>query len=147
MRPRSLARRLALQYLFMTDLVDGAEPLAEFLAEHAGEREEVRVFATELVAAVAAGREEIDAAITAAVTNWDLKRVAAVERNILRLGCGELRAGTAPPKVVIDEAITLAKAFGGKESGAFVNGILDRMLGEWQEPQEGEGSISVEATE
>jgi N utilization substance protein B len=57
--------------------------------------------------------------------NWKLERVAAIDRAILRLAMYELRAGETPPKVVLNEAVEMAKKFSSEESGAFVNGILD----------------------
>jgi transcription antitermination protein NusB len=130
MRPRRLARRLALQYLFMADLVgaDKAQPLEEFLVEHADpEHEEARAFAAQIIRGVLATIGEIDARISSAADNWELGRIAAVERNVLRIGCAEFLDRTAPPKVVLDEAVELAKAFGSKESGGFVNGVLDKI--------------------
>jgi N utilization substance protein B len=73
-------------------------------------------------------REEIDGLIRDAAENWRLERMALVDRNILRLGAYEIRHGRDIPfAVAINEAVDLAKRFGGEESGAFVNGILDRI--------------------
>ncbi len=69
----------------------------------------------------------LDRAITGAADNWRLDRIGAIERNILRLGIHELRAGMTPPKVVIDEAVRLAHWFGGPRTPAFINGVLDRV--------------------
>jgi N utilization substance protein B len=63
----------------------------------------------------------------AAAENWRLSRIAAVERNILRIGIHELREGAIPPKVAINEAVKLAHWFGGARAPAFVNGVLDRV--------------------
>lgn len=128
MRPRTLARRLALQYLYMIDCNgDGnVEPHAEFVAEHADD-EEARAFASELIRAVLANRQEIDALLVSAAANWQLDRIAVVERNALRIGCVELKLRISPPGVAINEAVRMAKTFGGKDSGGFVNGILDRI--------------------
>lgn len=127
-RPRSLARRLAMQYLFMADLQGFSEVESPevFLREHAPD-EAVFSFALELVQSVLAHREALDRRIREVAEHWDLSRIAAVERNILRLACGELEKGETPPRVVLDEAITLAKIFGGKDSGSFVNGVLERL--------------------
>jgi N utilization substance protein B len=129
MRPRSLARRLALQYLYMTDLAgaEQAQPLDDFLFENTDDAE-TRGYARLLVAEVAARREEVDGVLSAAADNWSLKRIAAVERAVLRLGCTELLAGETPPIVAVNEAVRLAKLFGGANSGGFVNGILDQVL-------------------
>ena len=85
-------------------------------------------FAQELVRGVLEEREELDARIDAASLNWRLARMPVVDRNILRLGAHELLSrADIPASVSINEAIELAKRFGGAESRAFVNGILDRI--------------------
>jgi N utilization substance protein B len=85
-------------------------------------------FARELVTRTAAHRAEIDDLLQTASRNWRGDRMARVDRNILRLAACELRhAPDMPVKVVINEAVELAKAFGTGESAAFVNGILDRI--------------------
>ena len=88
--------------------------------------EEIRVFANQLFDGTIAHLGEIDPLITSHADNWNLKRMAVIDRNILRLGVYELRhAADVPPKVCINEAIELAKRFGDSESGKFINGILD----------------------
>ena len=87
-----------------------------------------QAFARELVAAAAAHAVEIDELITASSKNWRIERMSRVDRNILRLGACELIAfRDVPVKVVINEAVELAKRFGTAESSAFVNGVLDRI--------------------
>ena len=85
-----------------------------------------RRFAERLVRGVAADKEVLDALIVEGSEHWRIERLAKVDHNVIRLALFELleEAGT-PPAVVLDEAIELAKAYGGEESGAFVNGILD----------------------
>jgi len=81
-----------------------------------------------LVAAAGERAAEIDQLITASSRNWRLERMSRVDRNILRLGACELVAfRDVPVKVVINEAVELAKRFGTAESSAFVNGVLDRI--------------------
>jgi N utilization substance protein B len=140
MQPRSLGRRLALQYLYMADLngFEGLEPPRAFLRER-GEQsgdEDARetgghtgadAFAEALIGRVLARRETIDRLLAGAAEHWDLARVAPVERNVLRIACAELMERTAPPKAILNEAVRLAKKFGGRRSGAFVNGLLDRI--------------------
>jgi len=88
--------------------------------------EEVKVFANQLVRGTTEHLEEIDPMIAKHAENWNLKRMAVIDRNILRLGVFELlHMNEAPPKVCINEAIELAKRFGDAKSGKFVNGILD----------------------
>jgi N utilization substance protein B len=78
-----------------------------------------------LAAEVVSQIEIIDSELAQAAENWRMSRIAAVERNILRLGIHELRRGDVPPKVAIDEAVKLAHWFGGTRAPGFVNGILD----------------------
>lgn len=85
-------------------------------------------FARELVAAATERTAEIDELIASASKNWRIERMSRVDRNILRLGACELLAfKDVPVKVVINEAVELAKRFGTAESSAFVNGVLDRI--------------------
>ena len=83
---------------------------------------------TEAVRGVWGRIEEIDALIGEAAENWRVERMALVDRNILRLGAYELSPGSEIPfAVAINEAVELGKRFGSGESGAFINGILDRI--------------------
>jgi N utilization substance protein B len=85
-------------------------------------------FARELARGAWDRRERADALIRASAARWSLERMQAVDRNILRLGAYELlETPETPPAVVIDEAIELAKLFGGADSPAFVNGVLDTL--------------------
>lgn len=123
---RRRARECALQILFQIDLVGDtpADALAKFWAGREAS-DEARRFAEELVRGVSAQREAIDRRIGAAARHWRLERMARVDRNVLRVAVFELVAGEDPPAVVIDEAIEVAKRFGGQDSGGFVNGVLD----------------------
>ena len=127
MRKRSRSREYALQLLYQADIrhADCRELLQEFWTEHQA-AEEVRTFANHLVQGTVEHVGEIDALITTHADNWNLKRMAVIDRNILRLGVYELSyLDDVPPKVCINEAIELAKRFGDAESGKFINGILD----------------------
>jgi N utilization substance protein B len=85
-------------------------------------------FVMELVVGTHQRMEVIDGLIEKASLKWEIKRMAAVDRNVLRLAVYELTGSSGVPvRVVIDEAIELAKKYGGEESGTFVNGILDRI--------------------
>ncbi len=90
--------------------------------------DELRDFAWSLFAGVMENRSAIDERITAIATNWKLTRMAITDRNCLRLGAYELQFTETPPRVVIDEALELAKRFGNAQSGSFVNGILDKLI-------------------
>lgn len=133
MRVRTRARELALQFLFQVDFQGDAyrEELDAFLDETLAEvanAAEAKVYARALVDGVIARRDELDALIRAAATNWELERMAAVDRNALRIGCYELLHGEGIPlKVAINEAIELGKRYSTDASGAFINGILDRI--------------------
>ncbi len=85
-------------------------------------------FTRSLVAGVRRHRPAIDQRIAPAAANWSLERMAATDRNLLRLGAYEILFTDTPGKVAIDEAIELAKRFGGAQSAQFVNGILDNLL-------------------
>ncbi|HPD15037.1 MAG TPA: transcription antitermination factor NusB [Planctomycetota bacterium] len=136
MRKRTLAREAAIQVLYQLDL-RGEEILGELdtvlhhLLAEADPDPAVRQFARDLVTGCWAHRAELDQRIRAIAENWDLARMATVDRNILRLAAYELLFGSdVPPKVAINEAIDLAKRFSTADSGAFVNGILDRIHSE-----------------
>jgi transcription antitermination protein NusB len=89
---------------------------------------EGRAYADAAVLGVAEELEGVDAEITKASTHWRLERMARVDRNILRLGAWELlHRHDVPRAVILDEAVELAKAYGTEESGAFVNGVLNRI--------------------
>ena len=88
---------------------------------------EERVVAGPIVRKVAGGQVEIDRALADVTTNWRLERVGAVERCVLRMAAAELMIGETPPKVVIQESVTLAERFGSAASARFVNGVLDAL--------------------
>jgi len=126
---RTRGREIALKALYATDLKRANEPEDfDAFVVHQGERGASVPYARELYAGAMAARDQIDRLLRGLAANWTLERMAAVDRNVLRLGCYELLIGQgAPPAVVINEAVDLAKKFGAKDSGAFVNGILDRV--------------------
>ena len=94
-----------------------------------------RLFADPLIRGALEHREEIDQCIKKCVQNWDLPRIAAVDRNILRLAIYEmLYREDIPPVVTINEAVEIAKKFSTQDSGRFVNGILDKIRGELMRP-------------
>jgi N utilization substance protein B len=136
---RRRARECALQMLYALDINSGwtlAQAFAHFwrdFAEEAGveQENEVAEFAETLVRGVQEHREQLDEIIQRVSKNWRLERMARVDRNLLRLGAYELRhQADVPARVVINEAIEMAKRFGTSESPAFVNGLLDRIATE-----------------
>jgi len=80
-----------------------------------------------LVRLVAQRQRELDDQLADVTTNWRLERIGAIERCVLRLGAAELTVGETPPRVVIQEAVTLAERFGSSASAKFVNGVLDAL--------------------
>lgn len=99
------------------------------------EEASTRLFAEPLIRGVIEHRETIDERIRQTVKNWELHRIAAVDRNILRLAIFEmLERSDIPPVVSINEAVDIAKKFSTEDSGKFVNGVLDRIRGELMRP-------------
>ncbi len=127
---RRRGRELALQMLYQHELAgtDVGTMVASF-DELAQAPEAVREFAVSLASGVIAKLPELDSRLVDQADNWRLERMAAVDRNILRLALYELlfAVGT-PPAVVIDEAVEIAKRFGSERSSQFVNGVLDGFL-------------------
>jgi N utilization substance protein B len=129
MGARTTAREAALQMLFAIDATGGDvdQAISDFWRELPGDAEG-REYADALVRGVRNGAEKLDERIRAASQNWRLERMARIDRNALRLGTYELLTRTDVPRaVVLDEAVELAKRFGGEESSKFVNGVLDRI--------------------
>ncbi len=127
MRNRTKSREYALKMLYQTDIrhADHRQIVEEFWRGHQLSAE-VKAFANRLFTGTVEHLPAIDALIASRADNWDLKRMAVIDRNILRLGAFELLyLDEVPPKVCINEAIELAKRFGDVESGKFINGILD----------------------
>lgn len=133
MRKRTLSRELALQVLYQIDITSDAyeTSLNNFWLEYeekAKIEEEIKNFSSDLVKGVISNLEAIDKKIMRYAVNWELKRMAVVDRNILRLSCYELMfREDVPAKVSINEAIELAKKYSGVEAGKFINGILDKI--------------------
>jgi N utilization substance protein B len=134
MRKRSQSREFALQVLYQIDITDESADvsLENFWQNFEKEvSDEIKNFTEELVKGVVQNLKTIDEEITRYATNWELSRMAVVDRNILRLGSYELMWRTdIPPKVSINEAVELAKKYSGMQAGKFVNGILDRIKSE-----------------
>ncbi len=129
MTSRSRAREVAFQVLYQDDLNPHNNPAdSDQLISQRLRKDELAAFARELVAGVRRNREEIDVVLEESAANWSLKRMAATDRNVLRLGAYELLHGDTPDRVAIDEAVELAKRFGSAQSSQFVNGILDKVM-------------------
>jgi transcription antitermination protein NusB len=129
MTRRSKARQVAFQVLYQDDLNPRNNPAeADALIVRRLRKDELIDFARELVSGVRRNRPDMDALIEQVAENWSLKRMAATDRNILRLGAYEILHTDTPEKVSIDEAVELAKRFGSDQSAQFVNGILDKLM-------------------
>jgi N utilization substance protein B len=87
-------------------------------------------YATDLVLAYWRMRDDVDARLNAALTKWSLSRLSPVERNVLRVGLVELLEAMVPPRVAVNEAIEIGRAYGGGDTPRFVNGVLDAVLRE-----------------
>lgn len=129
MRKRSKAREHALRILYQLELTgDPPEQGLVSYFRHHRVATASHPYVEALVKGVLANRELIDAAIAKHAVNWRLRRMAVVDRNILRLGAYELICDhDVPPTVVLNEAVELAKRYGTPDSGKFVNGILDAL--------------------
>ena len=135
------SREKVFQTLFMMDALgvgpDVAIPLFALISDPPSDAE----YYGETVRGVWERREEIDALIGEAAEHWRVGRMALVDRNILRLGAYELSPGSDIPfAVAINEAVELGKRFGAEDSGAFINGILDRISGIARKKTTAEGS-------
>ena len=131
MANRSRAREVALQVLYQDDFRSEPDPGEDESFLHARlSNDELVGFARSLVNGVRRNRGEIDAELSQKADNWSLHRMAATDRNVLRLGAFEILYSDTPNRVAINEDIALAKRFGSAQSAQFVNGVLDRLLGE-----------------
>jgi transcription antitermination factor NusB len=132
MRKRTRAREFALQILYQIDIThDNCDAsLDNFWQAHSQENieEEIKDFTSALVKGTLDNLTLINEKISQYATNWQLKRMAVVDRNILRMSCFELIfREDIPPKVSINEAVELAKKYSGLDAGKFVNAILDKV--------------------
>lgn len=127
------SREIALQILFAWDAAGADDDvMAVRIAEEATQDGEARSQAIEWARGAWTNRELLDARIEKIAPQWPPRRQPAVDRNIIRLAAHELTAAPTPPKVVIDEAIELAKQYSTENSPSFVNGVLDALLREHQ---------------
>lgn len=130
MSRRSRAREVVLQVLFQDDLNPSHSLRAseDFLRSRLQNSKDLVEFAISLLSGTRRNRPELDGLLVSQADNWSLERMAATDRNILRLAAFEILYTETPGRVVINEAVELAKRFGSKNSAQFVNGILDGLL-------------------
>jgi N utilization substance protein B len=128
-RLETRARARALQALYAWDMRGGAplERVATQVWDDLAITPEERRVAGPIVRHVAHRQRDLDAELSEVTTNWRLERIGAVERCVLRMAAAELSIGETPPRVVIQEAVTLAERFGSAQSAKFVNGVLDAL--------------------
>lgn len=129
MARRSRARQVVLQLLYQDDLNPGQDAAAseQFLQQRLRWNAELVDFARLLLAGVRTHRPAIDRQLRRRAENWTLERMSVTDRNVLRLATYEMLYTDTPGRVVIDEAIELARRFGAAQSAQFVNGVLDRL--------------------
>ncbi len=132
MGKRRSSRELALKFLYQFELNEGNidEQMKSFLEQNSSSNE-IEVFMKELIEAVIKQKKEIDEIVQKFSDNWVLDRMTVIDRNILRIGtCEFLFNFSTPPKVVINEAVDIAKKYGNEDSPEFINGILDKIYKE-----------------
>ncbi len=133
MGTRRKAREAALQFLFQDDFKLEEEISAEALEDRFSSfciiyqvNRQARPYAFTLLEGISENREQVDELISKAASNWRLSRLAATDRNILRLTAFEMMSDNdVPDHVAINEAVEIAKRFGSEESPSFINGVLD----------------------
>jgi transcription antitermination protein NusB len=146
MGQRRRSREVALQVLYGMEMTDLSPDEAisshyEFMITNEDKESQafllIRPFAERLVRGVTLHRHDIDHTIVAASEHWQLDRMSIVDRNILRIALFEmLYCPDVPPKVSINEAIDVGKKFGSEDSGSFINGVLDHILGNLQRTEQ-----------
>jgi N utilization substance protein B len=139
MTNRRRTRELAMQVLFLWDTHGESDPLlaAQVAEDDPSVDDEIRREGLRMASEAWNARESIDAWIERLAPQWPPRRQPGVDRSILRLAAWELTSGKTPPKVVIDEAIELAKSYSTEQSPAFVNAVLDSVLKEHKQLTEG----------
>ena len=141
MANRHLSRSIAMQSLYQWDFRDRnkskLDEIIEYNVEEFAPGIEETDFIHELIDGVIKNLKKIDKIIEKAAPEWPLEQITVIDRNVLRVGIYELMFGNkeeVPPKVAINEAIELAKTFGGESSGKFINGVLGTIYREMGEP-------------
>ncbi len=137
---RRKAREYSLQMLYMLDIGNDSDFRSQMKSywNHFGQSKDSLPFANQLTIGVIEHLKEIDQSIGSCSLNWKLSRMSYVDRNILRLAVFELLyCPDIPPKVSINESIEISKRYGDKDSGAFINGILDHVFQQQQKKNRG----------
>ncbi|MDZ4852842.1 MAG: transcription antitermination factor NusB [Pirellulaceae bacterium] len=148
MTTRRRVREVVLQVLYEED-INPARKISnssQFLETRMRKNKPLVAFGEELLSGVRKNRKDIDQLIGQNAANWSVKRMATIDRNILRLATFEMIWANVPGRVIINEAIELAKRYGHHNSGQFVNGILDRILRESLLPTSDESNTAPDET-
>ncbi len=137
MSTRHRAREIVLQLLYEADINDprSEDAAKQFIRSRLQGRNALTEFAHGLLMGTLKHQDVIDSQLSKLATHWTLPRMAVTDRNVLRLGAYEILYGGTPGRVAVNEAIVLAKRYGDKNSPRFVNGVLDRLLKEFESSQ------------
>jgi N utilization substance protein B len=132
MGTRRKSRELALQMLFQADMgkQDASQVRKSFWKERADVEEDVRGFADDIFRYAQERASDVDTMIEKHAPNWRLERMAAVDRNVLRLGVAEMMAYDTPTPIIINEALEIGRKYSSPEAVNFLNGVLDSVAGE-----------------
>ncbi|MBC8176431.1 MAG: transcription antitermination factor NusB [Desulfobacteraceae bacterium] len=129
MGERRRARELTIQVLFHLEFSpDDPSEVFDLICENFDARKSIRDFSKKLVLGVCEKKKTLDKVISGASKNWRIKRMARLDKSILRLAAYEIMfIEDIPPKVSLDEAVEIGKKFGGEDSGRYINGVLDNI--------------------
>ena len=156
MTTRRRAREVVLQVLYEDDMNPTRNMMLskQFIEKRMLRNKPLVNFSEDLLAGVRTRRNEIDSLVGQYAANWSIKRMSTIDRNVIRLATYEMVFGNVPGRVVINEAIELAKRYGHVNSGSFVNGILDKILRETSKKEsvaatvaEAEPAVATASTE
>ena len=130
MSRRSRAREVVMQLLYRDDLNGVGESTMDnvFLTSRLNGSAKLVHFADAILQGVRQHREAIDGKLEATTKNWRLTRMAATDRNVMRIAAWEILYGDTPPRVAINEAIEISRRYGDEKSSRFVNGVLDQLM-------------------
>jgi len=139
MTTRRRAREVVLQVLYEDDMNPTRDRMLskKFIENRMLRNKPLIAFGEELLEGVRTRRNEIDSLVGQYAANWSVKRMSTIDRNVIRLATYEMVFGKVPGRVVINEAIEIAKRYGHVNSGSFVNGILDKILRETSKKDSG----------
>jgi len=149
MTTRRRAREVVLQVLYEDDMNPTRNMMLskQFIEKRMLRNKPLVNFSEDLLAGVRTRRNEIDSLVGQYAANWSIKRMSTIDRNVIRLATYEMVFGNVPGRVVINEAIELAKRYGHVNSGSFVNGILDKILRETSKKESVAATVAATVAE